>query len=166
MRACACACLCAAQLECARLHFPGVHVSPPPFPISMEIKQCGRHQFTHSPCFDFIQSTVCIITPVPYANLLGPKYCALTNPSFVFSRYTKHQSHFCTHKHAHKKTTPPPHTPIRLHTHTHAHTAEEATPLPTEQCATERRLIRTARHAEIWGLSLIFPSSRWCLLRS
>lgn len=165
--------VCSAARVCT-LAFPRCARVTPPFPISMEIEQCGRHQFTHSPCFDFIQSTVCIITPVPYANLLGPKYCALTNPSFVFSCYTKHQSHFCTHKHArtHTKKQPlpslPPHTPIRLHTctHTHAHTAEEATPLPTEQCATERRLIRTARHAEFWGLSLIFPSSRWCLLRS
>lgn len=109
---------------------------PPPFPISMEIKQCGRRQFTHSPCFDFIQSTVCIITPVPYANLLGPKYCALTNPSFVFSCYTKHQSHFCTHKHAHKKTTPQPHTPIRLHTHTHMRT-QQRKPRPYPQSSVQ-----------------------------
>lgn len=57
--------------------------------------KCGSsHKFTHSPCFDSIQSTVCIITLVPCGNLLGPKYCSLTNPSFVFRGYTKHQSCF------------------------------------------------------------------------
>lgn len=47
-----------------------------------------------SPCFDSIQSSVSIITQLPYANLWGPKYCGLTNPSFVFTCHTKHQSCF------------------------------------------------------------------------
>lgn len=47
------------------------------------------------PCFDSIQSSVCIITRPPYANLRGPKYCGLTNPSFVFTCHTKHQSLLC-----------------------------------------------------------------------
>ena len=88
------------------------------FSISMEIKCGTSHKFTHSPCFDSIQSTVCIITPVPYGNLLGPKYCSLTNPSFVFSRCTKHQSCFSTHA-AHQ---PPTSSSVFTHTHTHTHT--------------------------------------------
>lgn len=47
--------------------------------------------------FDSIRSDLCIISLLPYANLAGPKYCSLTNPSFVFSRHTKHQSCFSTH---------------------------------------------------------------------
>lgn len=127
--------------------------------ISMEIKRCSSHEFTHSPCFDSIQSTVCIITLVPYGNLLGPKYCSLTNPSFVFSRYTKHQSCFSTH--AVHPPPPPPHThthsPIpqpSLLTHTHTTPTRQPRPSPlprnTEQCGTESWLIRTARHAGIW----------------
>lgn len=36
------------------------------------------------PLFDSIQSTVGIITPLLYGNLLRPKYHSLTNLSFVF----------------------------------------------------------------------------------
>ena len=80
---CVCVCVCVCQWTC---HLP----------ISMEIKGRDSHNFTHSPCFDSIQSTVCIITPVQYGNLLGPKYWGLTNPSFVFRHYTKHKSCFST----------------------------------------------------------------------
>lgn len=58
------------------------------------------------PSFDSVQSGVCIISLVPYANLPGPKYCSLTNPSFVFSLHTKHQSCFSTH--ATPQHPPPP----------------------------------------------------------
>ena len=101
--------------------------------ISMEIKRCSSHKFTHSPCFDSIQSTVCIITPVPYGNLLGPKYCSLTNPSFVFSRYTKHQSCFSTHA-AHQ----PPHTPA-LPPHTLPPHQPRPSPLPQKYRAVWNR---------------------------
>lgn len=122
------------------------------YSISMEIKCGSSHKFTHSPCFDSIQSTVCIITLVPYGNLLGPKYCSLTNPSFVFSRYTKHQSCFSTHA-AHQP-------PDSLSTLTHAHHTLHNThytnhapplfPRNTERYGTKSWLIRTARHAGIW----------------
>lgn len=65
--------------------------------------------YTFPPSFDSVQSGVCIISPVLYANLAAPKYCSLTNPSFVFSCYTKHQSCFSTH------ATPPTPLPIRVH---------------------------------------------------
>ena len=114
--------------------------------ISMEIKRCSSHEFTHSPCFDSIQSTVCIITLVPYGNLLGPKYCSLTNPSFVFSRYTKHQSCFSTHA-VHHPTPPHTHTPSNTptlppNTHTHNPTPP-TTPLPTPQ-----------KHRAVWNRKL------------
>lgn len=95
-------------------------------PISMEIKHCSSHKFTHSPCFDSIQSTVCIITLVPYGNLLGPKYCSLTNPSFVFSRYTKHQSYSGTHTTQQTPPLPPLCAPPLVCTHTHARTSSHA----------------------------------------
>lgn len=126
-----------------------------PTSISMEIKRDGGLKFTHSPCFDSIQSTVCIITLVLYGNLLGPKYCSLTNPSFVFCLYTKHQSCFSTHA-AHQ----PPlclftGARTRAHTHTDTHTPPHRPrpsllPRNTEQYGTESWLIRTARHAGIW----------------
>lgn len=118
------------------------------YSISIEIKCSGSHKFTHSLCFDSVQSTVCIITPVPCGNLLGPKYCSLTNPSFVFSCYTKHQSCFSTHA-THQP--PPSHLkPTHKHTHTLAH-HPCSSPLPrnTELRGTESWLIRTARHAGI-----------------
>ncbi len=96
--------------------------------ISMEIKRRSSPKFTHSPCFDSIQSTVCIITLVPYGNLLGPKYCSLTNPSFVFSRYTKHQSCFSTLS-AHQP--PHPH-PLASQKRTHTHPTNHAPPLSPE----------------------------------
>lgn len=102
--------------------------------ISMEMKCSSSHKFTHSPCFDSIQSTVCIITLVPCGNLLGPKYCSLTNPSFVFRRYTKHQSCFSTHA-AHQP-------PLFLffsffYTHTHHPTTQALCHFPETQSSKE-----------------------------
>lgn len=100
------------------------------YAISMEIKHCSSHKFTHSPSFDSIQSTVCIITLVLYGNLLGPKYCGLTNPSFVFSRYTKHQSFFSTHG-THQT---PSFLPSRVCSHTYTYiTSHTPTNSPTTQ---------------------------------
>lgn len=110
VRAAVCGCPRTYSLLCSSMYLYGsVHITSS---ISMEIKRGSRHKFTHSPCFDSIQSTVCIITPVLYGNLVGPKYCSLTNPSFVFSLSTKHQSCFSTHA-AHPPPTFPAHTRSR-----------------------------------------------------
>lgn len=83
-----------------------------------------------SPCFDSIQSSVSIITQLPYANLWGPKYCGLTNPSFVFTCHTKHQSCFCVRA-----------APLNLPAHP---------PIPWKtELRSKRRLIRTGMHAGI-----------------
>lgn len=117
--------------------------------ISMEIKRCSSHEFTHSPCFDSIQSTVCIITLVPYGNLLGPKYCSLTNPSFVFSRYTKHQSCFSTH------AVHPPH-PL----HTHIHTAQYPNP-PSSHTHTQPQPANHAPPHSPETQSSVEPKAGW-----
>lgn len=67
----------------------------------------------------------------------------------------------------HTPNPPPSHAHMHTHTHTPSGHQPRPSPLPrnTEQCGTESWLIRTARHAGIWVLSLIFPSSRWCLLQ-
>lgn len=84
------------ECACARVLFsPCLHVSPMPF---LWKSNSAAATGLHIPSsFDSIRSDLCIISLLPYANLAGPKYCSLTNPSFVFSRHTKHQSCFSTH---------------------------------------------------------------------
>lgn len=119
--------------------FSCLHESPMPF--LWKSNSAGATSLHIPSSFHSIQFDLCIISLLPYANLAGPKYCSLTNPSFVFSRHTKHQSCFSTH------ATPP--------NIVHGRTCTSHTPstLPgnKEQCETESWLIRTARPAEIWG---------------
>lgn len=93
------------------VRFPCLHVSPMPF--LWKSNTAAATSLHIPPSFDSVQSGVCIISLVPHANLPGPKYCSLTNPSFVFSRHTKHQSCFSTHA---TPTKPPP---LTVHAHMH-----------------------------------------------
>lgn len=91
------------------VRFSCLRVSPMPF--LWKSNTAAATSLHIPPSFDSVQSGVCIISLVPYANLPGPKYCSLTNPSFVFSLHTKHQSCFSTH------ATPQPPPPMHAHTH-------------------------------------------------
>lgn len=160
---CVFVCSCLGMSLCLPILHVSVRVSLPPF-LWKSNTAAAATSLHIPPVFDSIQSTVCIITLVPYGNLLGPKYCSLTNHSFVFSRYTKHQSCFRTHT---TQQSAYGQTPLlSLHTQTPTPSPKPrhhppVLPRITEQCGTQSWLIRTARHA----MSLIFLSSRWRLLQ-